>query len=116
MTIPREMDEAAMIDGASPFRVLISVILPQSIPELVAVGMFHFMWSWNDFFGPLLYLSTERDLQPISIGIQIFNARFFAQPHMVQATSLLGLILPLIVFFLAQRFFMRGIVFTGVEK
>jgi multiple sugar transport system permease protein len=116
MTIPREMDEAAMIDGASPFRVLISVILPQSIPVLVAVGMFHFMWSWNDFFGPLLYLSTERDLQPISIGIQIFNARFFAQPHMVQATSLLGLILPLIVFFLAQRFFMRGIVFTGVEK
>lgn len=116
MTIPRELDEAAMIDGASPFRVLISVILPQSIPALVAVGMFHFMWSWNDFFGPLLYLSTERDLQPISIGIQIFNARFFAQPHMVQATSLLGLALPVIIFFLTQRIFMQGIVFTGVEK
>jgi len=116
MTIPRELDEAAMIDGASPFRVLISVILPQSIPALVAVGMFHFMWSWNDFFGPLLYLSTERDLQPISIGIQLFNARFFAQPHMVQATSLLGLALPVIIFFLTQRVFMQGIVFTGVEK
>ncbi|NIS78701.1 MAG: ABC transporter permease subunit [Anaerolineales bacterium] len=116
MTIPRELDEAAMIDGAGPFRVLVSVILPQSIPALVAVGMFHFMWAWNDFFGPLLYLSTERDLQPISIGIQIFNARYFAQPHMVQATSLLGLILPIIIFFLAQRVFMRGIVFTGVEK
>lgn len=116
MTIPRELDEAAMIDGASPIRVLFSVILPQSIPALVAVGMFHFMWSWNDFFQPLLYLSTERELQPISIGIQLYNARFFAQPHMIQASSLLGLLVPIIIFFLAQRVFMQGIVFTGVEK
>ena len=116
MTIPRELDEAAMIDGASPIRVLFSVILPQSIPALVAVGMFHFMFAWNDFFAPLLYLSTERELQPISIGIQLYNARFFAQPHMIQASSLLGLLVPVIIFFLAQRVFMQGIVFTGVEK
>jgi multiple sugar transport system permease protein len=116
LTIPREMDEAAMIDGAGPIRTLISVILPQSIPALVAVGIFHFMWSWNDFFGPLLYLSTEIDLQPVAIGIQRFNQQFSARPHMVQASALLGLLLPLILFFLAQRVFMRGIVFTGVEK
>ncbi|MBM3143578.1 MAG: carbohydrate ABC transporter permease [Chloroflexi bacterium] len=116
MTIPKELDEAAMIDGASPMRILFSVILPQSIPAIVAVGMFHFMWSWNDFFQPLLYLSTERELQPISIGIQLYNARYFAQPHMIQASSLLGLLVPIIIFFLAQRIFMQGIVFTGVEK
>jgi multiple sugar transport system permease protein len=116
MTIPRELDEAAMIDGASPFRILISVILPQSIPAIIAVGMFHFMWSWNDFFQPLLYLSTEPDLQPISIGIQLFNARYSFQPQMVQASALLGLIIPVAIFFLAQRVFMQGIVFTGVEK
>ena len=91
-----------MIDGASPLRILFSVILPQSIPALVAVGMFHFMWSWNDFFQPLLYLSTERELQPISIGIQLYNARFFAQPHMIQASSLLGLLVPIIIFFLTK--------------
>jgi len=116
LTIPREMDEAAMIDGAGPIRTLISVILPQSVPALVAVGIFHFMWAWNDFFGPLLYLSTEIDLQPVAIGIQRFNQQFSARPHMVQASALLGLLLPLILFFLAQRVFMRGIVFTGVEK
>ncbi|MCP4543674.1 MAG: carbohydrate ABC transporter permease [Chloroflexi bacterium] len=116
LTIPREMDEAAMIDGAGPIRTLTSVILPQSIPALIAVGIFHFMFAWNDFFGPLLYLSTEKDLQPISIGIQRFNAQFSARPHMVQSSALLGLLLPLIIFFVAQRVFISGIVFTGVEK
>jgi multiple sugar transport system permease protein len=116
LTIPREMDEAAMIDGAGPIRTLTSVILPQSIPALIAVGIFHFMWAWNDFFGPLLYLSTEQELQPISIAIQGFNARFSARPHLVQSSALLGLVVPLVLFFLAQRVFMRGIVFTGVEK
>jgi len=116
LTIPRELDEAAMIDGAGPLRRLISIIIPQSIPVLVAVGVFHFMWAWNDFFGPLLYLSTKKDLQPISIGIQLFNAQYSFQPHMVQAAALLGMILPLGLFFIAQRVFMRGIVFTGVEK
>jgi multiple sugar transport system permease protein len=95
---------------------LVSVILPQSVPALVAVALFHFMFAWNDFFMPLIYLSTARDLQPISIGIQLYNALFFAEPHMVQATALLGLLLPVALFFVAQRYFMRGIVFTGVEK
>ncbi len=116
MTIPRELDDAAMIDGAGPVRRLISIILPQSIPVLVAVGMFHFMFAWNDFLGPLLYLATSNDLMPISIGIQRFNAQFSARPHMVQSSALLGLLIPLALFFFAQRVFMRGIVFTGVEK
>jgi len=116
MTIPRELDEAAMIDGAGPLRILLSVILPQSIPVIIAVGIFHFIWAWNDFFGPLLYLSTKTDLLPIAIGIQRFNARFSARPHMVQSSALLGLLVPLTIFFLVQRVFMQGIVFTGVEK
>jgi len=116
MTIPRELDEAAMIDGAGPVRRLISIVLPQSIPVLVAVGVFHFMFAWNDFLGPLLYLATSQDLMPISIGIQRFNAQFSARPHMVQASALLGLLIPLTLFFFAQRVFIRGIVFTGVEK
>jgi len=104
LTIPRELDEAAMIDGANPLRTLISVILPQSIPALVAVGIFHFMWAWNDFFGPLLYLSAKTELQPIAIGIQAYNARFSARPHMVQASAMLGLIVPLAIFFRAKRY------------
>ena len=57
LTIPREMDEAAAIDGAGPFRTLISVILPQAWPVIIAVAIFHLVYSWNDFFGPLIYLA-----------------------------------------------------------
>ncbi len=116
LTIPRELDEAAMIDGASPLRVLLSVILPLSIPAIVSVGIFHFIWAWNDYFEPYLYLATKPELQPISVGIQQFNALYSNQPHMIQATALMGLLLPVIIFFLAQRAFMRGVVITGVEK
>lgn len=116
MTIPRELDEAAMIDGAGPLRTLISVILPQSIPVVIAVGVGHFLWAWNDYFTPLIYLLSERDLQPIAIGIQSYNSLYGTEPHLIQASSMLGLLLPVIVFFVAQRFFLRGIVFTGVEK
>ena len=116
MTIPRELDEAAMIDGAGPLRTLISVILPQATPVVVCVGVLHIVWAWNDYFSPLIYLATKPELQPISIAIQSYNALYFAQPHMVQASSLLGLVLPVILFFAAQRFLMQGVVFTGVEK
>jgi multiple sugar transport system permease protein len=116
MTLPRELDEAAMIDGAGPFRILVSVILPQSWAALISVGLFHFIWSWNDYFGPLLYLLGQPDLQPISVGVQQFNFQYGPNPELIQATSLMAMILPLAIFFLAQRIFMRGVVITGVEK
>jgi multiple sugar transport system permease protein len=116
LTIPRDLDEAAMIDGASPFRVLVSVIIPQSWPAITAVGLFHFFWAWNDFFNPLIYLSSKPDLQPISVGLQQFNATFGQQPHLIQAGSLMALLLPVVIFFFAQRLFMQGVVVTGVEK
>ena len=68
MTIPRDLDEAALIDGAGPFRVFRSVIVPLSIPAIIAVSLFHFFFAWNDFFVPLLYLAGKPDLQPLSIG------------------------------------------------
>jgi len=116
MGIPRDLDEAAMIDGASPFRTLVSVILPQSIPALIAVTLFHFFWAWNDFFGPLIYLVGKRELWPISVGIQDFNALYAVQPNLIQAVTLMSMAVPLLIFFLAQRFFMQGVVVTGVEK
>ena len=116
MTLPRELDEAAMIDGASPLRVLWSVIIPQSYPVIVAVTVFHLVWAWNDYFGPLVYLSSRMDLQPISVALQRFNTLFGSRPELIQAGSLLTLLFPLILFFIAQRFFVQGIVITGVDK
>jgi multiple sugar transport system permease protein len=116
MTLPRELDEAAMIDGASPFRVLWSVIIPQSYAAIVAVTIFHVVWAWNDYFGPLIYLSTRQQSQPISVALARFNYRFGSDPQYIQAGALMTLIIPLIIFVLAQRFFVQGIVITGVEK
>jgi multiple sugar transport system permease protein len=118
MTIPIEMDEAAKIDGAGPFRRLTAVILPQSWPAIVAVAIFHVVYAWNDYFGPLIYLSTRRDLQPISVGLQRFNGIYGSEPSLVQAGTLMTLIIPLLVFLLTQRFLLRGVVLTGtgVEK
>ncbi len=116
LTLPRELDEAAMIDGAGPFRILTQVIIPQSWPAIVAVGIFHFVFAWNDFFSPLIYLLGKADLQPISVGVQIFNFQYGPRPELVQATSLMAMVLPLVIFFLAQKVFMRGVVITGVEK
>ena len=116
MSIPRELDEAAMIDGAGPFRVLRSIIVPQSIAAITAVALFHFFFAWNDFFVPLLYLASKPELQPLSIGIQQYNALYASQPTLIQASALLTMAVPVIVFFLAQRAFMRTVVVTGVEK
>ncbi|HTX90014.1 MAG TPA: carbohydrate ABC transporter permease [Anaerolineales bacterium] len=116
MTLPRELDEAAMIDGAGPFRVLWSVILPQSYAALVAVTIFHVVWAWNDYFNPLLYLSTKQQAQPISVALARFNYMYGSDPQYIQAGALMTLALPLIIFVLAQRFFVQGIVITGVEK
>lgn len=116
MTLPRELDEAAMIDGATPFEVLYRVIIPQSWPAIISVSLFHFIFAWNDFFGPLIYLLGKPELQPISVGVQTFNFQYGQRPELVQATSLMAMVLPLVIFFLAQRVFMRGVVITGVEK
>lgn len=116
MTLPRELDEAAMIDGASPLRVLWSVIIPQSYPALMAVTVFHIVYAWNDYFGPLIYLTGKRELWPISIALATFNGIYGQRPQLIQAGALMALIAPLILFIIAQRFFVQGIVITGVEK
>src|SRR5918992_1067178 len=116
LTIPRELDDAAKIDGAGPMRILLSVIVPNAWPVIVAVAIFHLVYSWNLYFEPLLYLSTERDLQPLSLGLAKFNDIYGSEPQFIQAATLMTIVIPLVVFFFAQRAFMRGIVITGVEK
>jgi len=117
LTIPREMDEAAAIDGAGPFRTLISVVLPQAVPALIAVAIFHFVYAWNDFFGPLIYLSANQDLQTLSVALARFNGiHSNRDPGIIQAGTLMTMVLPVVMFFIFQRVFVRGVVITGVER
>lgn len=116
MTLPREIDEAAMIDGANPFQILMRVILPMSVPVIVAVSLFHLVFAWNDYFGPLIYLTSRIDLQPIAVGLSRFNGIYGSNPPLVQAAAFMASALPILLFFAAQRVFMQGVVVTGVDK
>ncbi len=116
MSIPRDMDEAAMIDGAGPFRTLISVIVPQSWAAITAVCLFHFFFAWNDFLSPLVYLVGREELWPISVGMSYFTGQYTQLPHLIQATALMALALPVAIFVVAQRVFVQVVVVTGVEK
>lgn len=116
MTIPREMEEAARIDGAGPIRTFVSVILPQAVPALTAVCLFHFFFAWNDFFGPLIYLAGNADANPISVGLTQFNGLYSSETQLILAAAVITMVLPLLIFFFAQRVFIQGIVVTGVDK
>ena len=120
LALPQDLDEAAMVDGAGPLRVLRSVIVPQALPAIIAVALFQFFFSWSDFWGPLIYLSGNSAQYTVSLGVNYFT--FSLQqggsngPGILEAGSFLVLIVPVAIFFVAQRFFMRGIVVSGVEK
>jgi multiple sugar transport system permease protein len=114
-SIPKEMDEAAMLDGAGPLRILYSVILPQSWPVVITTSLLHFFYIWNETRQAALYLSTRRDLIPISFGISNFQSLAPIQ-NQLQASALLIMIVPVIVLLVSQRFFMKDMVITGMEK
>jgi multiple sugar transport system permease protein len=116
LTIPRDLDEAAAIDGASAFRILRSVILPQAWPVIIAVSIFTFVYSWNDFFGPLIYLAGQTEIQPLQVGLSNFNGIYHSKDNLIQAGNIMTLLIPVIIFVIFQRVFTRGIVITGVEK
>ena len=114
--IPRALDEAASIDGASHVRIFWSIILPQARAALLAVTLFHFFFAWNDFFGPLIYLAGNPDLYPITVGLNGFNGLYEGKDNLIQAASLTAAVVPLLVFFFAQKAFIQGVVITGVDK
>jgi multiple sugar transport system permease protein len=116
MGIPMELDEAAQVDGANPIRILWHIIIPSARPAIVAVYLFHFLWSWGEFQQPLIYIGGNQDRQVLAVGLQRFVQIYSSQQNLMMAAGVLAMIIPLIVFFFAQRTFMQGVVITGVEK
>ena len=118
LTIPRDLDEAAKLDGASSFRIFWNIILPLSGPALATVSIFAFIEHWNEFIGPLIFLNSP-DKFPVSIGLRYFTANPFESDEpreaILMAASLIVATPPLILFFLAQRYFVQGIVTTGLK-
>jgi multiple sugar transport system permease protein len=115
-TLPRELDRAAWIDGAGPFRTFWHVILPLMHPALVTTTIFTFIWTWNDFFVPLIYLTRpEVYTVPVALSSMVDSQSGQSGVGMLFAMSLLSLIPILIFFTVAQKYLIRGIATTGLK-
>jgi multiple sugar transport system permease protein len=114
MGIPRDYDEAALVDGANYFTIYWKVIMPLATPVLCSVGVFTFMSTWNDFMGPLLYLDKQ-NLRTVSLGLQVFIGQYRSQINYLMAASTLAVIPMIVIFFFAQRYFIEGIAFSGIK-
>jgi len=114
MTLPRELDEAALIDGASYFQIFWRVLLPLTKPALVTVGLFAFIGSWKDLMGPLIYLNSTQH-QTLELGLRTFQTIRGTEWNLLMAGSVIVLIPLLILFFVGQRYFVQGIVMSGLK-
>ncbi|HZT43966.1 MAG TPA: carbohydrate ABC transporter permease [Chthonomonadaceae bacterium] len=114
MTLPNELSDAARIDGCTEFDAYWRVILPLARPALVTVALFTFIGTWNDFMGPLLYLSDERTYT-LSMGLQFFVSQHGAEWGMLMAASAVMTVPIVVIFFLAQRTFIQGVTLTGIK-
>lgn len=114
MTIPRELEEAALIDGCSRTRIFINIILPLARPVLATVTIFAFMGSWNEYIGPLIYLGNK-DQYTLSLGLQVFVQQNRAEWGLMMAASTMMVSPVILLFFLAQKHFVQGITLTGIK-
>ncbi len=112
--IPQDLEDAAILDGASTFEVYWRIMLPQVMPALAAVGIFTFLDSWNDLFGPLIFLNSP-DLQTLPVALKLFQGEFFSQVTVLMAGATISIIPVVLVYFSAQKYFLRGIVLTGLK-
>jgi multiple sugar transport system permease protein len=115
LTIPEELSDAARVDGAGDFQIMTRVIVPLAKPAIAAVALFQFLYSWNDFFAPLLYLSENPSAWTLSIALSEFRGMFHVQWNLTLAASVLFMAPVIVLFFLAQRAFVEGVTLTGVK-
>lgn len=114
MTIPREYDEAALVDGAGYFTIYRKIMLPMIKPALISVGMFCFVNNWNDFMNPLVYLSDERKYT-ISLGLRSFMGMYNTEWGYMMAVTVIAVLPVLLVFLIGQKYIVEGVVMTGVK-
>ncbi|MCC6457667.1 MAG: carbohydrate ABC transporter permease [Caldilineaceae bacterium] len=118
LSLPRDLDEAALIDGASYLRIFWSILMPLCKPVLATLGIIMIIELWGDFLGPLIYLNSPEKFT-VSVGLQFFNTvpDVGGEPmqHLLMAACVLSMIPIIIIFFLGQRFFVQGIVMSGIK-
>jgi len=116
-TIPKSLEEAARIDGCGYFRSFRTIIMPLAKPAILTVGLFTFIGVWNDFMGPLIYISSE-EKRTLALALSYFSQTFFAgvHTHHLMAASLIVMLPCIIAFVFFQRYFIQGMVFSGLKE
>ena len=114
-TLPIELEEAARIDGASRLSILVRIVVPLSLPALATLAVILFMWTWNDFLWPLVTILTNQGAFTLQLGLATFQGAHQAQWPLVAAANMMSMVPMLILFVVAQRFFVRGIATQGLK-
>jgi multiple sugar transport system permease protein len=115
LTIPEEYSDSARCDGAGEWRILLKVVVPLARPAIAAVGLFSFLYAWNDFFGPLLYVGEARGNWTLSVALANFRSLYHVQWNLTMAATLLFMLPVVLLFFAAQKAFVQGVTLTGVK-
>jgi multiple sugar transport system permease protein len=113
-TLPIELEEAARIDGASRLKILFTIVLPLSAPALATLAVIQFMWTWNDFLLPLVTLYNE-PVYTLQLGLQSFQGAHLTEWNLLMAGNVMSMVPMLVLFLLAQRWFIRGIATQGLK-
>ena len=114
LTIPRDLDEAAELDGANTLQILWDILLPLARPAVVTVALFAFIEQWSDFLEPFIYLSSPENLT-LQVGLRWFSTQYGTQFHLMMAGSVLAMAPVVLLFFFAQKQFIQGITLTGLK-
>jgi multiple sugar transport system permease protein len=114
LTLPRELEEAAFIDGASHWKVFTRIVVPLGAPALATFGIFAFMASWNSFLWPLVIINSQ-DLMTLPLGLANLHGQYTTQWNLVMAGTTISVVPILVVYLLAQKYIVRGFVFSGIK-
>jgi multiple sugar transport system permease protein len=115
LSIPQDYSDAARVDGASELQIMMRVILPLARPAIAATAMFMFFFTWNDYFGPLLYTSDQPQNWPVGVGLASFRGLHHVEWNLIMAATLLVMAPVIVLFFFAQKAFVEGVTLTGVK-
>ena len=114
LTIPRSIFEAAQIDGASPFRIYASIMLPLVIPAMAAIAILEFTWVWNDYLWSLVLIQSDK-LKPVTLGLANMQGKYLTNWAVIAAGSMEAAIVPIIVFLRFQKYFIEGLTVGSVK-
>ena len=116
MSVPEELADAARVDGASHWQIMTRIMVPLSKSAIAAIALFNFLYNWNDFFGPLLFVGDNPAQWTLAIGLNEFRGQHHVEYNLIMAASIMFMIPVIVLFFLAQRVFIEGVTLTGSKE